>query len=134
MKEKFEWKNDYSVGVKDMDNDHKKILSIGLEILQGSGKIKKEAIKHMLDEITQESVRHFAKEEELMSKTHYPQADDHHEKHEKLIAEIGLFIKQYMDDHMDTAHLADFLFEWILQHILNEDKKYEQHFHQQGIN
>ncbi|MDH4248274.1 MAG: bacteriohemerythrin [Deltaproteobacteria bacterium] len=134
MKENFQWKEDYSVGVSDLDNDHKKILAMGWTIVHTPPKAGKEAIAGLLHTLESESAKHFSKEESLMNDTRYPQAGDHHEKHDKLMAEIGLFIKQFRDDHMDTAHLADFLTEWILHHILNEDKKFQEHFKRRGIN
>lgn len=133
MREKFLWEESYSVGVEELDNHHKHLLSLGNSIFEASTERKeKEIINGLLGELRKDAEKHFAREEELMNESGYPEYEEHTTKHKRLNAEVHLFMKQFEDDHIDSNQLASFLIDWILLHILHEDKRFQQHFNQHG--
>ena len=69
------WTDSMSVGVKVLDDDHKKLVDMVNElhdgILEGH---RHEALAHVLDQLVHYTKVHFAREEQLFDKTKYAQA------------------------------------------------------------
>ncbi len=133
MGDTFRWDEAYSVGVDEFDSDHKRLLSLGNAVIEASTEgQEQEAVSKLLAALEEESSKHFVREEALMLQTDYPLLADHHAKHDRLTAELHLFIKQYKVGHIDSKKLAKFLIDWIVHHIVNEDRKFQTHFSRQG--
>jgi hemerythrin-like metal-binding protein len=116
------------------DEEHRRLLALANDIQRASleGR-EREDIAAMLDRLREETSRHFVREEEWMRSTRYADSEDHRAKHNKLNAEILLFMQQYQAGHIDPARLAGFLIDWILHHILHEDMKYKEALRETGV-
>lgn len=120
----FEWSDDLSVGVKEIDEQHKRLIDFinGLHdsIEQGE---KRESVEKFLDELVEYTEFHFSTEERLMYQYLYVSRLAHKEGHEHLLFQV----RQLLHDlHKQTApitwHTLEFLKEWLLDHILHADK------------
>ena len=82
----IKWKKEYKVGIKKLDNQHKKIIKILNQIikLQETGKDEKE-IEKILSNLQNYIKEHFRTEEEYMLKYHYPRYEEHKKEHSHLI-------------------------------------------------
>ena len=133
MDDTFRWDEAYSVGVDELDSDHKRLLSLGNAVIDASTKgQEQEALSELLVALEEESSGHFVREEALMQQTDYPLLADHHAKHDRLTAELQLFIRQYEVGHIDSKKLAKFLIDWLVHHIVEEDRKFQKHYSQLG--
>ena len=123
----FEWKDDYSVNIAAMDEQHKKLVALlnDLDLAVESGK-DEEALTTTFDGLMDYVLTHFKSEEELMKKYDYPHIEDHRQAH------IGLTLKVVeLKKNHDAYHFQDsarqvimFLTTWLLGHIMGVDKRY----------
>lgn len=126
----FEWKNGYSVGIAEIDKQHKKLFEIGNRIYETAQ--LQDNIDHfdeivaILDELKHYAQYHFAYEEELMEKCNFADLETHKIEHYFFTKKIQKVNLEELDSAQDQAlmKLLDFTASWITEHILNTDKKY----------
>ncbi len=119
----FQWKEEYSVSVQEIDADHKRMLEAA-EKLNRAIEIKenREVLNDILDFLITCTREHFKKEEDMMKSYFYPDVEEHAKKHAKLTEEV-LALKNTFDAgeiEMDSEFI-NFLQSWIIDHILTED-------------
>lgn len=129
------WKEEYSVGVKRFDDDHKEIIKIISRINDTLYQFK--TLEHMPDifgELKDYAERHFKAEEELMEEHGFPGYEDHKREHEEFDRKIEKLEEEVnTTPRLTTFDLASFLYEWLEDHVLNVDKKYEDFFREKKI-
>lgn len=130
------WSDKLSVGVQQLDDDHKKLVSMLNELhdglLAGHGK---ESLGHVLDGLVAYTKTHFAHEEALFAKTHYPMAAWHKKEHDdltKTVLDVQARFKGSANLTL-TLDVMKFLKDWLFNHIQGSDKKYAPHLHTQGV-
>lgn len=123
------WKDNYSVGVDIIDEQHKHLFEIGnraYEILKDKLCIDKyDKMAEVLEDLREYTKYHFKTEEDYMLEAGYERYFVQKVAHKNFIAKL----EEY--DLDDLGELADkeiedilsFIFEWVLEHILKEDKK-----------
>ncbi len=87
-----EWKDEYSVGVKSIDDDHKKLLNL-INNFQTAVRYRtgKAFEKESLDEVIAYTKYHFDREEKMMQEAGYPDIEAHKEIHRAMIAKTDDF-------------------------------------------
>ena len=131
----FEWKEEYSVGVELIDTQHKMFVGI-LNDLYAAIMAQKEDL--ILDDIFDQLVKytefHFQTEERYFDEFHYEGAEEHKAEHARLCAEIAaLREKKEGSLKSNPFELLDFLEAWLIEHIMDMDKKYTTCFHEHGL-
>ena len=135
MDEFIIWNDSYSVGVKEIDDQHKKLF----ELINQTYKVMTEkqgrdAGKKIIDGLVDYTVYHFSHEEGLMRKAEYSDYDEHIKKHEKLVGQVVDFQKKFDSGEADIDQdLMKFLKEWLSNHIMGTDKFYTSSMHDKGI-
>jgi hemerythrin-like metal-binding protein len=123
----FEWKDDYSVNIAAMDEQHKKLVALlnGLDIAIVEGK-DEETLSTTLDGLMDYVLTHFKSEEELMKKNDYPQIQEHRQAHFDLTIKVVELKKAHEAyHHQDSARqVIMFLTKWLMSHIMGVDKRY----------
>lgn len=122
----LEWSNEFSVGSRKMDNEHKMIFSMINElddqIHSGKGYA---SLPYIFTAMKAYSVYHFASEEALLEEQNDPGLANQKKMHGDFIERISDFEEAVQNREM---HIADkvmtFLKSWWIGHIQNEDKKY----------
>jgi hemerythrin len=130
------WTEDLSVGVRRLDEDHKKLIAMINELhaglLAGHGN---EVLGVVLRQLASYTVEHFQREEAWFDETGYPGAAAHRREHEalkaKVMAEIGKFQAGSAGLGMETLN---FLRDWLQHHIRQSDQAYGPHLNAHGIN
>ncbi len=121
------WKEDFSVGVDVLDNDHKILFDLveQFELAHSMGK-GAEDMAAVLDTLVDYTKRHFKREEELMLRCGYEGLDEHRAGHVKLAKQVEDFCKLYEDgDHTIANDIIAFMNNWLQIHILEEDFAYK---------
>lgn len=121
------WQDSYSVGVPQIDEDHKLLISLINQlddsIRGGQGRDVVGSVLNVLQEYTR---GHFGREELLMEKAGYPDLAPHRREHRKLADQVRDIVARYhagTDGHVDSDVLT-FLKTWLTGHILGVDMKY----------
>ncbi len=132
----LEWEDKYSVGITLMDHQHKKLVEMinQLHDALGSGK-GSETVGKILKNLIQYTRSHFVTEEKIMEDHSYPDLPPHKERHQKLVKKVLEFQEELKAGNtMLSVPVMNFLKDWLVSHIMNEDKKYSPFFHDRGIN
>lgn len=120
------WKESYSVGIDSIDDDHKKLLSLINQFqtavhYQTGEQFEKEA----LDELVNYTQYHFKREEEMMEEFGYADLEPHKAKHRAMIDQVERFIALHEEKgHEVLEEAADYLKQWLIEHINGTDKEY----------
>lgn len=124
------WHPDFEVKVEKIDEQHKKLVSILNKLFDAMVHEKgRSVLSEILKDLTDYTKYHFETEESMMALYDYPEILQHKQYHEELTKKVIEFqIKFCKGDDRVTRQLYDFLKKWLMQHILNEDKKLKPYF------
>lgn len=132
----IDWDQSYSVGVAIFDDEHKKLIAIINQLHEAiTSGVDKPALQQISDNLVEYTLMHFRHEEMYFDDWAYPEADGHIDSHAKLRRQVFEYRKQVQEK--DTVQLAGeltvFLRDWLLHHILEEDRKYGQFLCEKGL-
>lgn len=134
-KDSLQWKEEYSVGIDSIDQQHKKLVNL-INQLQSAVKYSTgEAFeREALDELVDYTKTHFSYEEGLLEQNDYPDFDAHKAQHANMIEKVEAVLSEYEKDS-DTAMLnaLNYLSEWLINHINGTDKNYSQFLIDKGV-
>jgi len=127
------WREEYSVGYEEFDDQHKKLISIINEIQPllnnddiGDEKLYVE-ISDVLSKLLDYTEYHFESEEELFGKYDYKHTAEHKELHHRFFMKITeLLANLVLDEDLRgiVSKTDAYLKEWLLSHIQGADQKY----------
>ncbi len=129
------WDEKYSVGIREIDLQHKKLVEMinGLHDAMKEGK-GKDVLARVLQELVNYAGSHFATEEKHMTNFNYPGYLAHKSEHEKFVKQVLDFKKDFDSGKAAmTLEVMNFLKNWLLNHISGTDKKYGPFFNERGL-
>lgn len=120
------WRPYMSVGDATLDADHQVLINLlnKLHYRLFAGDEPGE-IENVLEDLVEYTRGHFAREESLMRRVGYPKVDRHCAQHRALTDALEGYQRQYHEDgdDFDEAAFYDFVSDWLLIHVLEEDAK-----------
>jgi hemerythrin len=125
----IEWKEEYSVGVPDVDHEHRQLVGLINELHTAlSAEDPDFTVMDFLGEIYAHVSAHFALEEKIMRERNYDQFEDHKRDHERLLDEL----RDIMDDYEENAYFSDTEFaahveRWFSEHFRTRDARLHRH-------
>ncbi|MBU0720917.1 bacteriohemerythrin [bacterium] len=120
----LEWNDGLSLGVKAIDEDHKKLLEI---INRLSKAIDENATEDVLEgifsDLNEYVSLHFAREELYMQQNKYQDIEEHKKQHDSFAAKVPEIKEKFFHakDYAGAQEIAAFLTDWLVNHIINED-------------
>jgi hemerythrin len=129
------WNDRISVGVEAVDHDHKKLVGIINELYDAIVERRsKEILGRLLDELLEYTKYHFAREEELFRATGYPDAVEHTKQHSDFASQVAGIRERYESGSVGlTLEVMNSLKDWLFDHILGSDAKFEPYMNVRGI-
>jgi len=123
------WSDDYSVGNEQLDTQHKSLFELLNKLHDGiTDKRENQYNDEILLELQHYAVMHLSFEEIHMADILYDDLDKHMAQHDILRAKVGELSSTNSIGGPDRQkELVEFLSEWLLKHVINEDKKYSRH-------
>jgi len=132
---KIEWKEEYSVGIQEIDDQHKYFISLLNDLYSAIAANKgREELKLLFQYVSDYAEKHFATEEKYFEEFNYEGAEDHKEKHQQMRDEIKRI--ESMEDGKEIdfyGNLVYFLKDWLEDHLAQMDQKYEECFRAHGL-
>lgn len=119
------WYDNYNIGVPQVDKQHRQLAKTitKLQDSLANGRVTPatgEALKFMVDYTKQ----HFQDEEKLMEEIQFEEISHHKELHRKLVNQVvEILTSLKKGKQIDSFQLIDFLTDWLINHIVHEDKK-----------
>lgn len=119
------WDNILSVGVDEIDDDHKKLLGLfnilNHSVTEGAAP---EYLAAVLEELINCTRWHFSHEERLMLKYGYEGLSDHKTEHRDLINGVKELQEKILRTGIRIANEdLEYLERWLTQHILIDDMR-----------
>ncbi len=129
------WSQNFSVGVKDIDEQHKKLITLVNELHDAMSVGKgREVLGKILSDLISYTVYHFKHEEDLFEKYAYLGYIAHKTEHDKLAGQAGDIKKKFdSGEAVLTIEVMNFLRDWLNNHILGSDKKYGPFLNSKGV-
>lgn len=122
----FEWTDEYSVGIDEIDEQHKVLFELINRLFHAAvNRDGREAHAEILDTLIDYTRTHFQLEENLMAAACYADLDAHREEHARFVAKMEAVAQKFLVEEKNvTFELINFLKHWLREHILETDKQY----------
>ncbi|VAX06087.1 hypothetical protein MNBD_GAMMA26-911 [hydrothermal vent metagenome] len=129
------WKDSYNVGVDLIDEDHMKLMNLinklKLACRYHTGECYE---KQAMEELTEWTKTHFAREERLMQRHEYPGYADHKKLHDAMLTRVATSMKDYEErGHDALVDVAPLVRDWLLTHIRDVDQLYAVYLRDKGL-
>ncbi len=133
--EQIQWDESFSVGVVQMDRQHKRIIDMINQLLRDpAANVSSETVSEILTKITKYSQEHFATEEEILEQHGYPELSSHKKAHRAFRKKAVAFCLDTMDRQTSVpADVLHYLKEWWTQHILTVDMRLSSFYKEKGV-
>lgn len=123
----LKWTRDFEIGVEEIDLEHKNIIE-SYDKLYSMMRVGQgyEYYEELLEFLTEYINTHFEHEEQLQLKVNYNLYEAHKELHDKFRDRVKHIISEHNGEVITGADLISislFIKDWLLHHILIEDKK-----------
>lgn len=127
------WQKMFELGIPAIDEQHKTLVGKVGQIKELIHEAEQgvdcyNEIEGLLYEMYAYAEQHFEDEEKYMVEMAYSGLEDHKKKHQEFRDEIAdMMAVDFGNSQLETLdHLGNFLLDWVINHILTEDKQYLQ--------
>lgn len=114
----FTWEERYSVGVGEIDAQHKRMFELANSI---DSRVSEDQIKRTVVDLYKYTREHFDSEETLMKGLNYSKYGDHVALHENLITLLNEKSARIYDSEEALFAFKKFVYDWLIDHILSKD-------------
>lgn len=140
------WRDDWTLRIDTLDDDHRVIIEMLSEIAGRFGDEPRQkgrepqteegnaadadALYDALDRLGSFAREHFRREEEFMRAIDYPRLPEHRSEHALLLAEHKALTRELRDQgvgRLGGSELDD-LKQWVVAHILGADRGFTEHY------
>jgi hemerythrin-like metal-binding protein len=122
----FMWKDSFKVGVAEIDQQHEMFLEHINDCIKFAPNCDNTVIiRDLIKNLKDYASMHFAFEEEKMRSCNYVEYANHVNQHryfENQVMELGDAINKGVHEKVES--IVVFMRDWLINHILEEDKKY----------
>lgn len=123
----FTWVNAYSVGIDEIDNQHKTLIDLLNRVAMGQESLLKSKVKliKIVYEIKSFAILHFATEARYMKKFMYPEIEDHLKEHDFFLETISL-IENGLKNLQPNVPMDILLVlkKWFVKHLTSTDQQF----------
>ena len=134
--EPVQWSEKFSVGVRELDQQHKQLIKLLNRLISTQGTINthSETVSDTLVAMTRYAQAHFKAEERLMEAYGFPGLEEQKRQHRKFRKKTVDFCTATTQgfDQVPEAML-EYLVSWLIHHILEDDMAYRSFFKEKGI-
>jgi hemerythrin len=120
------WSSDLDTGIEVIDGQHKRIVDYLNELNEANDKGDRQATNHVLNELVDYTLTHFAFEEELQEKAGYPFVRAHKRVHDIFTKRVAEFQKRAAAGDDVAPELLSMLKIWLVNHIKGDDADYAE--------
>lgn len=123
----MEWKDDYAVGIREIDEQHKELVGLFARVADSIGsELAWPEIHYQLVELKTFATFHFEFEEALMRLFGYTEQSEHADAHKKFFDKLHIIEQSTIRDEV-KLEMVRFAFDWLFSHIGTADKAYAKH-------
>ncbi len=131
----IKWNENLRLGVKIIDEQHKRLITHMNDLYDNIGMNKKESFHQIMEGINDYRRTHFVVEEEFMIIYDYEGYELHKNSHNTFKKKVASLSTEFQKDDLDKARdILFYLFEWLRSHLLEEDKELVAFLISKGVN
>jgi CRP/FNR family transcriptional regulator, anaerobic regulatory protein len=121
----LDWDPGYSIGIDAIDRQHRELFDISHRFYDAWRQhARRAALRRIFDELLEYVGYHFAEEERLMERVHFPDLPAHHTHHEHLVDLVHRYRALLAAGAPDAETQAlEFLKTWLRSHVLEADRE-----------
>ncbi len=119
------WQSCYETGITRIDKQHQQLIEI-INRLDKAAEMpnNNDQVGRVLVDLVAYTRRHFGDEEAFMQDINYSDIQGHQKKHKDMIDHIASVLRRLKkDQQINIYEILAFLKDWLITHILQEDKK-----------
>jgi hemerythrin len=121
---KLEWTQALSVGVEEIDSQHRELFRRAERLLEGIRKGEPEELGGLVDFLYEYAVEHFGAEEEHMRRTRFPGYQRHKAEHDRFISDLLALAREHERKGAGAfvaLKVNHWLAEWLREHVSGTD-------------
>lgn len=131
---RIEWTDALSVGISEIDAQHKRIIEMINELADAAQGGKDLDLKAAVSEFTDYTKVHFVTEEKYMDRFCYAGYDAHIEEHMLCSMKAVEFVSEFLaGDESLLENMVTYLREWFVSHISGTDKELGRYLTARGV-
>ncbi len=125
----IKWNSAYSIGIDEIDEQHKILLSIINELYDAHSKgMGQVVIADTINKLFDYTNEHFTMEQEMHLQYKFPHAAAHKEEHNEFVMKLEALRQDAERKNLLLAlKTLDFLKDWTITHILGSDKEFGEY-------
>jgi hemerythrin len=120
------WSSDLDTGIDVIDKQHRRIVDYLNELNVANENGDQTVTNHVLGELVDYTLTHFAFEEELQERANYPFLKAHKRVHEIFTRRVGEFQKRAATGENVAPEILSMLKIWLVNHIKGDDADYAE--------
>jgi len=132
---KLQWLDSFSIGIKSIDDDHKRILQVMLDVQTTVENRDYSLCTTLLDDLVELGSAHFLSEEKYLAKVSYPYIEEHILYHQELLLKIKS-VRVICNDANSQGGLEkcfDGMAEFLVDDILAGDLQFKSYLQSRGL-
>ena len=129
------WDDQWNVGIKKIDKQHKNLVDLINKLNDQIEKGKShDVLSNIILELINYIFKHFSYEENLIEKHHYPDRAEHKIQHDKFVDKVNDFTVKFENKELLLSEqIAEYLQNWLINHIQKMDKLYSSYLIEKGV-
>jgi len=127
----MEWKKEYSIGIREIDEQHKAVIECISDIEQAVARYDRRSVDAAIVRLVDLAHAHFTLEESLMRILDYPGLEEHADDHKQFSAHLRMLQERFLTTAVFHDRIES-LQEWWDAHVQEHDKSYALHFLKYG--
>jgi hemerythrin len=133
--ETFAWRDSFSIHVAQMDAHHKRLIEIANKAMEHLyNNSEPESIANAFDALVDYTRYHFDTEEKLLALYSYPDTERQSQKHLEMIRQVIEYKERVLGGNApNKADFLNFIENWLVRHVLDEDRKYGEFLNAKGV-
>ncbi|MCW9026259.1 MAG: hemerythrin family protein, partial [Thiovulaceae bacterium] len=120
----IEWNEGLNLGIKALDDDHKRLLQLINSLSESIDKNEpKNIIEHIFLELEKLTKKHFEREEDYLEGCSCTKLDEHKVQHADFLSKLSELKNKALsaNDYISIQDVTVYLTEWLLNHVIEED-------------
>jgi hemerythrin len=120
------WTKDLNTDIPVIDNQHRRIVDYINNLHHAIEAGDRDEVGEVLEELVDYTMSHFAFEEDLMEKAHYPFVSAHKKVHKLFTKRVGDYVQRFEMGEDVARQLHTTLKTWLVNHIQHDDADYAE--------
>lgn len=129
-----EWDESLSVGVGEIDAQHKGLLCLINELHEAMKEGRsREMLGQVVARLKDYARTHFSTEEKYLRQTAFPGCEEHRIQHDRFIEQVLDFELEMAEGRATPLEVVRFLLDWYVRHVKGLDRQYAGHLQSHGV-